>query len=72
MVTTKSNPGVSRANRLSDEGLTRLQKQLISGARMTDMVLAQWIRRYGELARELIREQGRYVAEFDEIESPAE
>ena len=70
MTTTKSSPGVSRDNRLSNEGLLRLQKQLNSGSRMTDMVLAQWIRRYGDPARELIREQERYVAEFDEIENP--
>ncbi len=63
-------PGVSRADRLSDEGLMRLKNQFESGAKMTDMVLAQWIRRYGDVARELIREQGRYVAEFDEIENP--
>ena len=67
---SKSLPGVSRANRLSDEGLSRLQKQLSSGAKMTDLVLAQWIRRYGELAREVIREHDRYIVEFDEIQNP--
>lgn len=70
MSKTKSMPGVSRHNRLSDEGLLRLEKQLASGAKMTDMVLAQWIRRYGNAARKLIREKGRYVAEFDSIDNP--
>lgn len=67
-----STPGVSRADRLSDEGLIRLEKQLQSGTKMTDMVLAQWIRRYGDPARELIREQGRYVEKFDDIDNPQE
>ncbi|MBC8212767.1 MAG: hypothetical protein H8E21_17045 [Gammaproteobacteria bacterium] len=65
-------PGVSRTNRLSDEGLQRLQKQLDSGLNMSDTVLAQWIRRYGESARVLIRQHGRYVDGFDAIENPAE
>lgn len=69
MTTTRPEPGVSRDQRLSDDGLARLQKHLTSGANMTDMVLAQWIRRYGGAARELIRQHGRYRAEFDEIES---
>lgn len=70
MSASKSIPGVSRSNRLSDEGLMRLEKQLASGSKMTNPVLAQWIRRYGDAARELIRKQGRYVEEFDLIENP--
>ena len=70
MQNSKPSPGVSRANRLSDEGLVRLQKQLSSGAKMSDTVLAQWIRRYGDSAREIIRLNGRYIAAFDEIENP--
>jgi hypothetical protein len=65
-------PGVSRRHRLSDEGLQRLLKQLASGVNMSDTVLAQWIRRYGEPAREMIRQHGRYVAGFDEIDNPVE
>ena len=70
MTSSLPAPGITRADRLSDEGMARLQKQLSSGARMSDTVLAQWIRRYGDPAREQIREHGRYTAEFDEIENP--
>ena len=70
MQNSKPSPGVSRANRLSGEGLVRLQKQLSSGAKMSDTVLAQWIRRYGDSAREIIRLHDRYIAAFDEIENP--
>lgn len=61
-------PGVSRSNRLSAEGLLRLENQLATGARMTDQVLAQWIRRYGEPARDIIREHGRDSQAFDDLE----
>jgi len=54
------NPGISRDNRLSDEGLRRLDRQLQSGSQISDPVLTQWIRRYGESAREIIRRHGRY------------
>ncbi len=70
MKSNQPTSGISRDDRLSDEGMARLQKQLCSGARMSDEVLAQWIRRYGEAARDLIREQGRYLPGFDEIVSP--
>jgi hypothetical protein len=53
-------PGISRDNRLSDEGLRRLDRQLLSGSQISDSVLTQWIRRYGEPAREIIRRHGRY------------
>lgn len=53
-------PGVSRQNRLSEEGLARLERQLEKAARISDPVLSQWIRRYGEAAREIIRNHGRY------------
>ena len=55
-------PGVARTNRLSDEGLRRLEQQLQSGSQISDPVLTQWIRRYGEPARALIREHARYHA----------
>ncbi|MDH3980948.1 MAG: hypothetical protein OEU91_10615 [Gammaproteobacteria bacterium] len=54
------NPGVSRANRISDEGLARLEKQLHQGSQISDPVLKQWIRRYGDAARSIIRAAGRY------------
>jgi len=53
-------PGVSRENRISDTGLERLEQQLQSGSQISDPVLAQWIRRYGDVAREIIKAHGRY------------
>jgi len=62
-ITMNSNhiprPGISRQQRLSDEGLQRLKKQLQSSAGISDQVLAQWIRRYGKDAETLILESGR-------------
>jgi hypothetical protein len=58
-------PGVSRQERLSDEGLHRLEKHLASGARINVPVLAQWIRRYGEPAREIIKRHGQYSDALD-------
>ena len=55
-------PGISRDNRISDEGLQRLDRQLQSGSQISDPVLTQWIRRYGEPARALIRQHTRYHA----------
>lgn len=60
-------PGVSRQQRLTEEGLQRLHKQLSGGAAMTDTVLAQWIRRYGDAARDIIRHANRYHDAFDDI-----
>ena len=54
-------PGVSRAERISDEGLRRLEIQLSSDRKVSSIVLAQWIRRYGEPARVLIRQYGCYT-----------
>lgn len=51
-------PGVSRTQRISDEGLARLQKQLSAGPRMSKPVRAQWIARYGDAARRLFSEHG--------------
>lgn len=47
-------PGISRNNRISDEGLSRLEKQLNSHRRPSQQVLEQWIKRYGEAAQKLI------------------
>ncbi|BAO43614.1 hypothetical protein [Thiolapillus brandeum] len=52
-------PGVSRQQRLSEEGLQRLERQLTSSSGISDAVLAQWIKRYGNAARTLIRRHGR-------------
>ena len=56
------SPGVSRTERLSDEGLQRLERQLASGSQISDAVLARWLRYYGESARAVIRQHGRYHA----------
>ena len=61
------SPGVSMQSRLSDEGLPRLEKQLAAGIRVAPPVLAQWIKRYGEPAREIIKLHGQYS---DELDSP--
>ncbi len=51
----KPVPGVSRSERLSSEGLTRLENQLKAGVNVSPMVLAQWIKRYGEPAVAIIK-----------------
>ena len=58
-------PGVSRDKRLSEEGLQRLERQLRSGSQISDMVLAQWIRRYGDPARVIIKQYKRYRTELE-------
>ena len=65
MTQNKPAPGISREKRLSDEGLRRLERQLLSGAKMSKQVLAQWIKRYGEPAREIIVKHGHYKPELD-------
>ncbi len=56
------NPGVSRDERISDEGLVRLEKHLKNGTNMSKMVLEQWVKRYGDSARTIIR---KYRPELD-------
>ena len=51
----RHKPGVSREQRISDEGLLRLQKQLQSGVRISEQVLRQWVKRYGEAAELVIQ-----------------
>jgi hypothetical protein len=58
-------PGISRDQRLSEEGLQRLERQLRSGSQISDQVLAQWIRRYGESARAIIKEYNRYRTDLE-------
>ena len=65
MTESKPSPGVSRQQRLSDEGLARLEKQLAAGVNISSPVLMQWIRRYGDRARSIIRKYRRYRPEFD-------
>lgn len=65
MNTKNPSPGVTRDNRISDEGLQRLEKQLATGININSMVLAQWIKRYGEPAKDIIRRYGQYDEDFD-------
>ena len=53
-----SNPGVSRDNRISDEGLSRLEKHLRLGTKINELVLQQWVVRYGDKARNLLKKYG--------------
>ncbi len=55
----KPSPGISRPDRLSETGLRRLEKQLQTGAGISDQVLTQWINKYGEPARKIINKYGR-------------
>lgn len=59
------NPGVSREKRSSDEGLQRLEKHLKNGSRMSHPILKQWIKRYGDSARKLIRQYDQYSPDMD-------
>ena len=61
----EKSPGVSRAQRIGDEGLLRLEKQLSSGTRLSSIVLSQWVKRYGDPARELIDRYGQSYQEAD-------
>jgi hypothetical protein len=60
----ESGPGIQRTNRIADQGLVRLKRQLETGARPSKLVLAQWIRRYGDRARDLL---SGYGVDVDEI-----
>jgi len=60
-----STPGVSREGRISDEGLQRLENHLKNGSRMSHPVLMQWIKRYGDSARKLIRQYDQYSPDMD-------
>ncbi len=59
-------PGVSRGNRISDEGLSRLERQLGSSMRVSEAVLLQWVRRYGEPAVALIERYGRMTESLNQ------
>lgn len=54
MSSRKASPGISRSARLSHEGLRRLETQLASGVNVSAQVLEQWVKRYGDAAREII------------------
>jgi len=48
------NPGINRDNRISDEGLQRLEMQLKTGRRPSQPVLQQWVKRHGDSAQKII------------------
>ncbi|HHZ88696.1 MAG TPA: hypothetical protein EYN26_05225 [Chromatiales bacterium] len=54
------SPGISRENRVGEEGLSRLRAHLERNAGINPIVLTQWIRRYGDDARQLLKEFDRY------------
>ncbi|HEB82945.1 MAG TPA: hypothetical protein ENJ11_08785 [Gammaproteobacteria bacterium] len=54
----KREAGVSRAQRISDEGLQRLENQLARGVNIRREVLQQWVKRYGDSARSIIERYG--------------
>ena len=56
---SERSPGISRDNRISGEGLQRLETLMRRGGQISDAVLLQWIRRYGDEARTVIRQHGR-------------
>ena len=68
MIPKPPQPGIRRADSDAAEGLRRLQDHLQNGAAISDQVLVQWIRRYGDPARCLIKRYGRYRAQLDSSE----
>jgi hypothetical protein len=59
------SPGITRDARITAEGLQRLEAQLARGARLSDMVLRQWLKRYGTEARKLMQAYGCYRPELE-------
>jgi len=45
--------------------MERLERHLQGGARIGRVVLAQWIKRYGEPARALIKRYGQYGGDLE-------
>lgn len=56
-------PGIARNNRISPEGLCRLEKQLQQKSSLSDMVLQQWLKRYGDQVRDLLTRYGYSIPE---------
>ena len=59
-------PGIERCNRISDEGVQRLQKHLQCGTKMQPQVLAQWLKRYGEPVRCLLKQYQCYSEDLED------
>ena len=60
MTTRQPRPGAFHRARTLDDRLQRLEQQLTRGIAISDTVLAQWIARYGDPARALLRRHQRY------------
>ncbi len=58
-----ADPGVSREQRISEEGLARLERHLKLGTKINKQVLQQWVSRYGDVARKLLKNYGYEVDE---------
>jgi hypothetical protein len=54
MTSQDKRPGITRADRVSEEGLQRLERQLQRGARISEQVKQQWVKRYGQQALDII------------------
>ena len=67
MIGKNPDPGVSRTSRISNEGLQRLDAQLLRGDGISTQVLAQWIKRYGDDARQLIKQHQQWRSELDDV-----
>jgi len=59
MTVNRPTPGIARDRRISGAGLQRLEQMLARGTGVSDTVLAQWVRRYGDAARAIIERYGR-------------
>ena len=57
-MTNKTTPCISRNQRISDVGLLRLEKHLQMGTKINELVLQQWVKRYGDKARNLLKKYG--------------
>ena len=49
-----------------DEGLLRLERQLREGRGISAMVLRQWVARYGEPAKDMLRKYDRDLDDLDD------
>lgn len=56
VLVSKSTPGVTREQRISNEGLVRLEMHLRAGTKINAQVLPQWVKRHGEDAGVLLKQ----------------
>ena len=58
-------PGIDRVDRISSQGLQRLEKQLKRGSKISALVLRQWIKRYGDPVRDMLRKYDCYTNDLE-------